>query len=148
MKPSLFSVSYAGSWGQTALDLPDFMSPRRWPRHTPSSRRMPKKSFVSFVIPPGSIQAAPCGVGDMAWTITGCWAACCLRPGGLSLWPAIAPNCVPPTQATSTPWPTSQPPICRPAARQHIISDLKQEGWKGSDRFPKNEQDYKSMGLF
>ena len=35
-----------------------------------------------------------------------------------------------------------------PAARQHIISDLKQEGWKGSDRFPKNEQDYKSMGLF
>jgi hypothetical protein len=35
-----------------------------------------------------------------------------------------------------------------PAARQHIISDLKQEGWKEGDRFPKDEQDYRSMGLF
>ena len=26
MKPSLFSVSYAGFWGQTALDLPDFIA--------------------------------------------------------------------------------------------------------------------------
>lgn len=26
-----------------------------------------------------------------------------------------------------------------PVARQHIISDLKQEGWKESDRFPRDE---------
>ena len=31
----------------------------------------------------------------------------------------------------------------RIAARQHIISDLKQEGWKeGFDPFPKNEEHY------
>jgi uncharacterized protein DUF6915 len=34
------------------------------------------------------------------------------------------------------------------AARQHIISDLKMEGWTESDPFPKDEQDYVKMGLF
>ena len=35
------------------------------------------------------------------------------------------------------------------AARQHIISDLKGDGWKEEEhRFPKDEQDYKKMGLF
>ena len=34
------------------------------------------------------------------------------------------------------------------AARQHIISDLKQEGWTESDRIPKDEADYVRMGLF
>jgi hypothetical protein len=34
------------------------------------------------------------------------------------------------------------------AARQHIISDLKQEGWTEKDRFPRNEADYIRMGLF
>jgi len=33
-------------------------------------------------------------------------------------------------------------------ARQHIISDLKEEGWKESDPFPKDEQHYLKMGLF
>jgi hypothetical protein len=33
-------------------------------------------------------------------------------------------------------------------ARQHIISDLKLEGWKESDHFPKDEADYVKMGLF
>lgn len=33
-------------------------------------------------------------------------------------------------------------------ARQHIISDLKQEGWTESDHFPKDEADYVKMGLF
>jgi hypothetical protein len=33
-------------------------------------------------------------------------------------------------------------------ARQHIISDLKEEGWTYNDPFPKNEQDYVKMGLF
>lgn len=34
------------------------------------------------------------------------------------------------------------------AARQHIISDLMEEGWIESDRFPKYEDDYVAMGLF
>ena len=34
------------------------------------------------------------------------------------------------------------------AARQHIISDLKEEGWTENDHFPKDEQDYKEMGLY
>ena len=34
------------------------------------------------------------------------------------------------------------------AAHQHIISDLKLEGWTKSDPFPKNEAHYKSMGLY
>ena len=34
------------------------------------------------------------------------------------------------------------------AARQHIISDLKQFGWTEADGFPKDEKDYLRMGLF
>jgi hypothetical protein len=34
------------------------------------------------------------------------------------------------------------------AARQHIISDLKEEGWTGNDPFPKDEEHYVTMGLF
>ena len=34
------------------------------------------------------------------------------------------------------------------AARQHIISDLKMEGWTEEQPFPRNEQEYVSMGLF
>jgi hypothetical protein len=34
------------------------------------------------------------------------------------------------------------------AARQHIISDLKEEGWTEQDHFPKDEEDYVRMGLF
>lgn len=33
-------------------------------------------------------------------------------------------------------------------AKAHIISDLKLEGWKESDPFPKNEKHYVSMGLY
>lgn len=33
-------------------------------------------------------------------------------------------------------------------ARQHIISDLKEEGWTERDHFPKDERDYVAMGLF
>jgi hypothetical protein len=33
-------------------------------------------------------------------------------------------------------------------ARQHIISDLKEEGWTEKDHFPKDEADYIKMGLF
>ncbi len=33
-------------------------------------------------------------------------------------------------------------------ARQHIISDLKEEGWTEADPFPKDEQHYGKMGLF
>jgi hypothetical protein len=33
-------------------------------------------------------------------------------------------------------------------ARQHIISDLKLEGWTEIDRLPKDEADYVRMGLF
>lgn len=35
-----------------------------------------------------------------------------------------------------------------PVARQHIVSDLKEEGWTEHDHFPIDEQDFQSMGLF
>lgn len=34
------------------------------------------------------------------------------------------------------------------AARLHIVSDLMMEGWKETDHFPQNEEDYVKMGLF
>ena len=34
------------------------------------------------------------------------------------------------------------------AARLHIISDLKMEGWRESDPFPRDEAQYVEMGLF
>ena len=34
------------------------------------------------------------------------------------------------------------------AARLHIISDLKQEGWTEDQPFPRDEQHYQQMGLF
>ena len=34
------------------------------------------------------------------------------------------------------------------AARQHIITDLKMEGWCETDPFPKDEAHYQRMGLF
>lgn len=33
-------------------------------------------------------------------------------------------------------------------AKQHIISDLKEEGWTETDPFPRDEQHYVNMGLF
>lgn len=33
-------------------------------------------------------------------------------------------------------------------ARQHIIADLKQEGWTEHDPFPRDEADYVKMGFF
>ena len=33
-------------------------------------------------------------------------------------------------------------------ARQHIISDLKEEGWTEKDYFPVDELDYVAIGLF
>jgi hypothetical protein len=33
-------------------------------------------------------------------------------------------------------------------ARQHIISDLKEEGWTENDPFPKDEQEYMKIGFF
>ncbi len=33
-------------------------------------------------------------------------------------------------------------------AKQHIISDLKEEGWTDMDHFPDNEKDYVKMGLY
>jgi len=33
-------------------------------------------------------------------------------------------------------------------ARQHIISDLKEEGWTEDDPFPKDQDDYVAIGLF
>lgn len=35
-----------------------------------------------------------------------------------------------------------------PVARQHIISDLKEEGWSEKDPFPRDENHYFKMGLF
>ncbi|MBF0495032.1 MAG: hypothetical protein HQK58_00425 [Deltaproteobacteria bacterium] len=35
-----------------------------------------------------------------------------------------------------------------PVARQHIISDLKQEGWTEQDPFPKDEDDFVKIGFF
>ena len=34
------------------------------------------------------------------------------------------------------------------AARQHIVSDLKEEGWNERDPFPKDEADYVRIGFF
>lgn len=34
------------------------------------------------------------------------------------------------------------------AARQHIVSYLKEEGWKETDHFPQDEEDYVRMGRF
>lgn len=34
------------------------------------------------------------------------------------------------------------------AAMLHIISDLKEEGWKPTDHFPVDEKDYVSMGFY
>lgn len=34
------------------------------------------------------------------------------------------------------------------AAWQHIIADLKQEGWTEQDHFPRDETDYVRMGLY
>ncbi len=34
------------------------------------------------------------------------------------------------------------------AARLHVISDLKEEGWQPTHRIPSNEPDYIRMGLF
>jgi len=39
-------------------------------------------------------------------------------------------------------------PEAAKAARQHIITDLKEEGWTESDPFPQNEEHYVMMGLF
>lgn len=33
-------------------------------------------------------------------------------------------------------------------ARQHIVSDLKEEGWRETDPFPRDEMHYVKMGLF
>jgi hypothetical protein len=34
------------------------------------------------------------------------------------------------------------------AAKRHIVSDLKMEGWTENDPFPCNEKDYVRMGLY
>ncbi len=34
------------------------------------------------------------------------------------------------------------------AARLHILSDLKEEGWKEDDPFPRDENHYVKMGLY
>ncbi len=36
----------------------------------------------------------------------------------------------------------------RAAARQHVITDLQEEGWTERDRFPVDERDYVKMGFF
>jgi len=33
-------------------------------------------------------------------------------------------------------------------ARQHIVLDLKEEGWTEKDLFPQNEENYLKIGLF
>ena len=38
--------------------------------------------------------------------------------------------------------------IASDVALQHVKSDLKEEGWTEKDRIPKDEDDYKKMGLF
>lgn len=35
-----------------------------------------------------------------------------------------------------------------PVARQHIVSDLKKEGWTEDDPFPRNAEHYKRIGLW
>ena len=37
---------------------------------------------------------------------------------------------------------------CGAAARQHVISDLQEEGWTASDPLPRDEAHYVGMGLF
>ena len=52
MKPSLFSVSYAGFWGQTALDLPDFIDNLRLygkPANTAAEANLSVGQYVSGV---------------------------------------------------------------------------------------------------
>ena len=39
-------------------------------------------------------------------------------------------------------------PEAGPVARQHILADLKEEGWKDGDPFPRDEAAYVRMGLF
>ena len=39
-------------------------------------------------------------------------------------------------------------PEAAAVARQHVISDLKMEGWTEDKPFPKHEWDYVKMGLF
>jgi hypothetical protein len=34
------------------------------------------------------------------------------------------------------------------AARQHVISDLKEEGWRETDPFPRDEHHFVKMGVF
>jgi len=34
------------------------------------------------------------------------------------------------------------------AARLHIVADLKMEGWRDTDPFPRDKRDYVRMGLF
>jgi hypothetical protein len=34
------------------------------------------------------------------------------------------------------------------AARLHVISDLKEEGWQEDQHFPESEEDYVRMGFF
>jgi len=36
----------------------------------------------------------------------------------------------------------------RVAAKQHVITDLKEEGWMEGDRFPADEHDYVKIGFF
>ena len=38
--------------------------------------------------------------------------------------------------------------VAAEVARQHIVSDLKLDGWTEKDEFPKNEFDYKRLGLW
>jgi hypothetical protein len=33
-------------------------------------------------------------------------------------------------------------------AKRHVEQDLKEEGWKITDHFPQDENDYVKMGLF
>ena len=39
-------------------------------------------------------------------------------------------------------------PDAGPVARQHIVSDLRLEGWTEGDPFPQDEDHYVKMGLF
>ena len=39
-------------------------------------------------------------------------------------------------------------PEAESVARQHVIADLKEEGWAESDPFPRDERHYVALGLF
>ena len=39
-------------------------------------------------------------------------------------------------------------PLAAQAGRQHVESDLAQEGWKPCDPFPKDERDYVRLGFY